>query len=372
MLNSAFVAALFGAVATIALADPGPPAAARAHQVAAARHLLHHLEHGAPAELEAAEQALARIHPFVEDGFTTDRVVLFPVHQEHLFLRRVVRYLQREAGLAAGRVDGGDGQDQPMFTALLRYLCRDDYRLLAAHLREVARATEPFFPDSPAATEGDTTVMLMIRTLRPERWDIRAQMATRFLGLRAGERVADIGCGSGFYTAQFSRLVGPQGRVYAVDRDRRHLELLDENQDLLPHPNVVTSISTSTENRLPDDSVDCVFLSNILYDVESYAAADKARFYASVRRVLRPGGRFVACDHPDTFGGLPREETSARLEDAGFRVEAVLDIGGLLCLRSSEPSGLSGGNPPPSSSARRDAAPSRSGASSAIDLGDRG
>ena len=39
------------------------------------------------------------------------------------------------------------------------------------------------------------------------------------LALRAGDRIADIGSGSGYFTLRLARAVGPSGKVYAVDID---------------------------------------------------------------------------------------------------------------------------------------------------------
>src|SRR5262245_13889342 len=41
------------------------------------------------------------------------------------------------------------------------------------------------------------------------------------LGLREGVRVADVGAGSGAYSLEFARLVGPTGRVFATEIDSK-------------------------------------------------------------------------------------------------------------------------------------------------------
>ena len=47
-------------------------------------------------------------------------------------------------------------------------------------------------------------------TLKPEE-------LLRSLGLRAGQTIADIGCGPGFFTVPAARIVGEDGHVYAAD-----------------------------------------------------------------------------------------------------------------------------------------------------------
>jgi predicted methyltransferase len=47
-------------------------------------------------------------------------------------------------------------------------------------------------------------------------FDHRKEVVTA-LGLKEGMVVADVGAGTGLFTRMFSPLVGPQGKVYAVD-----------------------------------------------------------------------------------------------------------------------------------------------------------
>src|SRR6266568_8771308 len=44
------------------------------------------------------------------------------------------------------------------------------------------------------------------------------------LGLKPGSVVADVGCGSGYFTFHFAARVGPQGEVYAEDVESAVLE----------------------------------------------------------------------------------------------------------------------------------------------------
>ena len=46
-------------------------------------------------------------------------------------------------------------------------------------------------------------------------------------GLRSGDTVVDVGCGPGFMTLPAAELVGPNGRVYAVDIKQPMLNLVD-------------------------------------------------------------------------------------------------------------------------------------------------
>ena len=53
-----------------------------------------------------------------------------------------------------------------------------------------------------------------------------------------GQVVADLGCGPGFYTLALAKLVGPEGRFYAVDSDEKAIptpEVRAKRDDGRPH-----------------------------------------------------------------------------------------------------------------------------------------
>ena len=63
--------------------------------------------------------------------------------------------------------------------------------------------------------------------------------AIQALQIKSGMTVCDLGAGSGYYTVRMSRLVGPTGKVYAVDIQPRMLELLDRRLKSAGISNVV-------------------------------------------------------------------------------------------------------------------------------------
>src|SRR4051794_4906338 len=72
---------------------------------------------------------------------------------------------------------------------------------------------------------------------RPEREREEApSRAIAALGLRAGETVADIGAGSGYYTVRLAEAVGPSGRVFATDIQPEMLALIKKRMDTRKGP----------------------------------------------------------------------------------------------------------------------------------------
>ena len=79
-------------------------------------------------------------------------------------------------------------------------------------------------------------------------------------GFSVGETLVDLGCGPGYTTIELAQLVGPEGRVIAVDRDgERSLPLLKKRAIAAGLSNIETRTAELETFDLPDGSVDGVY-----------------------------------------------------------------------------------------------------------------
>jgi ubiquinone/menaquinone biosynthesis C-methylase UbiE len=113
------------------------------------------------------------------------------------------------------------------------------------------------------------------------------------LDLEEGERVADIGAGRGFFTLRLARVVGPAGRVFAVDIDEAVLEQLRASVRRAGLQNVETILSELDDPMLADTSVDAALMVIAYHEMREHEA-----MLAGVKRALRPGGRLAIVDNP--------------------------------------------------------------------------
>lgn len=132
----------------------------------------------------------------------------------------------------------------------------------------------------------------------------------------AGERVLEIGPGTGYYTLDLAEWVGPEGAVEIFDIQR---EMLDHTMGRVAERGLANVSPTEGDARsLPydDDSFDAAILITVLGEIPDPQAALR-----EVARVLRPAGRLIV---GELFGD-PHYVTPATLrrhgEAAGLRLQ---------------------------------------------------
>jgi tRNA G46 methylase TrmB len=77
--------------------------------------------------------------------------------------------------------------------------------------------------------------------------------------IKKGQVVADLGCGSGQYTLALIEIVGPAGKVYAIDLDKKRMRSLEKKTEKGGYYNIeLHATSASDLSFIKDRSVDFV------------------------------------------------------------------------------------------------------------------
>jgi ubiquinone/menaquinone biosynthesis C-methylase UbiE len=118
--------------------------------------------------------------------------------------------------------------------------------------------------------------------------------ALKGVGIKKGQVVLDFGCGPGMYTTPAAKIVGEQGRVYALDKDKKALDELMQKAESAGLKNI-RRMDTSGEPKidLTDESVDVVLLFDVFHSYYFPQAGDRRRLLEEIYRILK-WGSFVS------------------------------------------------------------------------------
>lgn len=146
-------------------------------------------------------------------------------------------------------------------------------------------------------------------------WRARALDAFDRAGIGRGQTVIDVGAGPGFVTQDLAEIVGPVGRVVAVERSARFLDMLSLRMRRGGLANVEAIEADIVDGPLPETGADALWCRWVMCFV-----ADPRAALRNMLSSLRPGGVAVFHEYADyeTWRLMPRR---AALEDY---VEAVM------------------------------------------------
>jgi ubiquinone/menaquinone biosynthesis C-methylase UbiE len=112
------------------------------------------------------------------------------------------------------------------------------------------------------------------------------------LGVRPGMTVCDMGCGNGFYSLWLARLVGPTGRVLAVDIQSEMLRLLQARAAERNIRNVEPILGSVVDPNLPPDEVDLILCVDVYHEF-----SHPEEMLAEMRTALSPQGVLVLVEY---------------------------------------------------------------------------
>ena len=137
-------------------------------------------------------------------------------------------------------------------------------------------------------------------------------------GIRSGQTVPDFGCGLGMYTIPAARIVGEQGRVSALDKDKESQDRLMQKTESAGLKNI-TRMETSGQLaiNLADDSVDVVLLFDVLHSFHFTQADDRERLLGEICRVMKPSALLSISVWPNLMEPSAEDE----IKNADFRLE---------------------------------------------------
>jgi len=139
------------------------------------------------------------------------------------------------------------------------------------------------------------------------------------IGIRRGQTVLDFGCGSGTYSVPAAKIVGEQGRVYALDKDKEALDELMQKTESTGARNIERmQTSGKLEIKLTDESVDVVLLFDVFHSYYFPQASDRRRLLGEIYRIMKPSA-FMS-----VWPKHMESETEGEIKSANFHLKEEL------------------------------------------------
>ena len=128
-----------------------------------------------------------------------------------------------------------------------------------------------------------------------------------------GERILELGVGTGYYTLEMAEWVGPEGTIEIFDLQQKFLDHVGARAAERGLANINPTQGDAAALPFEDDSMDAVVLTAVLGEIPDPVAALR-----QVQRVLKPSGRLIVGElfgdpHFTTQSALKRQAGEAGL-----------------------------------------------------------
>jgi SAM-dependent methyltransferase len=184
--------------------------------------------------------------------------------------------------------------------------------LITAPLPAPAAGLKLPLPDRPVAP-----IISPIRADEPSRDRHReAERVMDRLAITPGVRVADIGAGTGYYTARLARRLGPGATIYAEDIKPDYVKQLEARLRRDGIEGVTIVLGSPNDPRLPSSSIDVAILAHMYHEIEN-----PFEFLYNLQPALAPGARvgIVDAERRTEDHGTPPALLRCELAAVGYR-----------------------------------------------------
>ncbi len=144
----------------------------------------------------------------------------------------------------------------------------------------------------------------------------RTDILLKALALKPGMVVADIGAGTGYLSRCMASVVAPSGKVLAVDVQPEMVRMLKKLAEQKGLSNIVPSLGTETDVKLPPSSVDLAIMVDVYHEL-----AYPFEVMESIIRALKPGGQIVFIEYRAEDPNVPIKELH-KMSEAQVKREA--------------------------------------------------
>lgn len=149
--------------------------------------------------------------------------------------------------------------------------------------------------------------------------------------IKPGMKIADFGCGAGYFALPLAKMVGKDGKITALDILPSALRVVESRAKMEGFFNIKT-IRCNLENphgsTLPDESQDLVLLANILFQ-----SRKKEEILKEAKRIAKQNGKIILIDWlpksrftTDEGWRISPEEAQELAEKQGLKFEKAFRV----------------------------------------------
>lgn len=154
------------------------------------------------------------------------------------------------------------------------------------------------------------------------------------VGLKKGDTFLDAGSGDGYMSLAASRILGEEGKVYAVDIWEESINTFKEQIEKESIRNIEAAVADITQ-KIPvdDESIDILYMGNVLH---GFVENDEVEpVMKEIQRVIKQGGSFAVVEFkkienspgPPLHVRITPEDVEEIVKDYGFIVKEIEDVG---------------------------------------------
>jgi len=136
-----------------------------------------------------------------------------------------------------------------------------------------------------------------IKTLESEQRvkGLQVDRVVEALKISPGQKVADLGSGSGLFSRPIARQAGEKGIVYAIDIDPELLKHVEKSAQENKLNNIRTVLAAEDDPKIPEP-VNLIIIIDTLHHIKN-----QATYLKNLRRYLQPSGRIAVIDFNRTW-----------------------------------------------------------------------
>jgi ubiquinone/menaquinone biosynthesis C-methylase UbiE len=160
------------------------------------------------------------------------------------------------------------------------------------------------------------------------KWQNPEQILYR-IGLKPGLKFIDIGCGIGFFTIPAAKIVGNEGRVYALDINEEAIDMIRKRAEKEGLNNLTLRVGKAEETTFCKYCADIVFFGINLHDF-----ANPEKVLINAKKMLKSKGRLIDLDWkkesmeigPPIDIRFDKQKAMDLIRSANFEIETIKNL----------------------------------------------